>query len=150
VTLRPSPLFDNRELVSAFLGILLIFGCSASSSSTSAAATGGSKGTGSPNAGASSTPGGASSSAGDAGPQIVSASDAGQVQSTVIPADTYKVSCNGGCAGSSTCDAQTCAGSETCIPTSQGSECANPCPGQLCNPATATPYCTRTGGVICQ
>lgn len=50
-----------------------------------------------------------------------------------------------------TCDAEVCTSTEKCVPGSQGTYCVHACPGQYCPPGQPpVPYCTRTGGVICQ
>jgi hypothetical protein len=62
------------------------------------------------------------------------------LSSSVVEADAYTITCQaqGGCTGT-----------EKCVPTEQGTECVTACPGQYCLHAGTTPYCTRTGGVIC-
>jgi len=145
----------NRKLWFAVLSYAApMLGCSASSSSSGAAEPGSETGgtRGASNGGESAvSQGGNNSLSLDGGIRVVTGNNGGTASTTtLVPQDVYKVSCNGQNCSAGTCQSQTCTGSETCVATSQGTECVTPCPGQLCVPASGTPYCTRTGGVICQ
>jgi len=120
----------------ALLSLNLGAACSASSGGTAGGAQPGSGGQGSMT-----SSGGGVSVSSDAGPRIVTGTDSSSttVPSSVTEQDAYSI----------TCQIQNCTSNEICVPTNQGSECATACPGQPCLHAGSTPYCTRTGGVIC-
>ena len=154
VKLRTSSSFKRKLWLVVLSCAASAFGCSASSKSGGAANPGSETGgTQSASNGGESpvSQGGNNSLSMDGGIRIVTGNNGGTASTvTLVPQDVYKVSCNGQNCSAGTCQSQTCTGSETCVATSQGTECVTPCAGQLCVPASGSPYCTRTGGVICQ